>query len=78
MKIFAICTLVIKSFLLGLIRLYQYFISPLIGDVCRFTPSCSNYAALALKKHGVVKGMWLTCKRLLKCNPFFKGGHDEV
>ena len=61
-----------------LIRGYQIIISPLIGPRCRFTPTCSNYAIEALKTHGVLKGGWLTLKRILKCHPLHEGGYDPV
>ncbi|CAH0534775.1 Putative membrane protein insertion efficiency factor [Vibrio stylophorae] len=61
-----------------LIRFYQLVISPLIGPRCRFTPSCSQYAIEAIKIHGVIKGGWLTIKRLLKCHPLNDGGYDPV
>ena len=61
-----------------LIRLYRIFISPLLGSNCRHTPTCSEYGIIALKKHGVFKGIFLTAKRVLKCNPLFKGGYDPV
>ena len=61
-----------------LIRLYRIFLSPLLGSICRHTPTCSEYGIIALKKHGVFKGIFLTAKRILKCNPLFKGGYDPV
>lgn len=62
-----------------LIRIYQLVISPLLGVNCRFTPSCSHYAAESITIHGVVKGSLLTCKRLLCCHPFSKKiGYDPV
>ena len=61
-----------------LIRLYRIFISPLLGSICRHTPTCSEYGIIALKKYGVFKGTFLTAKRILKCNPLFKGGYDPV
>jgi len=64
--------------LLAGITLYQWFISPLIGQRCRFYPSCSHYAKEALKKYGVTQGVWLTTKRLLKCHPWHPGGNDNV
>jgi hypothetical protein len=67
-----------KYVLLGLIRIYQLCISPFIGNVCRFTPSCSNYAMDAVGKHGFWYGSWLTVKRLLRCHPWHPGGYDEV
>ncbi len=63
---------------IGLIRLYRIFISPLLGSNCRHTPTCSEYGIIALKKYGVFKGTFLTAKRILKCNPLFKGGYDPV
>ncbi len=61
-----------------LIRGYQLFISPLLGPRCRFTPSCSNYAIVAIRTHGSVKGSWLALKRILKCHPLHPGGNDPV
>ncbi|MGI6717969.1 MAG: membrane protein insertion efficiency factor YidD [Bacteroidales bacterium] len=61
-----------------LIKLYQKFISPLFPPTCRFTPTCSNYAIEALKKHGIFKGGYLSIRRILRCNPWNKGGDDPV
>ncbi|MFL2622577.1 MAG: membrane protein insertion efficiency factor YidD [Candidatus Marisimplicoccus sp.] len=61
-----------------LIKFYRIFISPLIGGNCRHTPTCSEYGIIALKKHGVFKGIFLTSIRIMKCNSLFKGGHDPV
>jgi putative membrane protein insertion efficiency factor len=59
------------------IRLYQLLISPLVpANTCRYHPSCSEYAALAIRKHGVVKGIALAAWRLLRCNPWSRGGVD--
>ena len=63
---------------IGLIRLYRIFISPLLGSNCRHTPTCSEYGIIALKKYGAFKGTYLTAKRIIKCNPLFKGGYDPV
>ncbi|WP_375056600.1 membrane protein insertion efficiency factor YidD [Zobellella sp. DQSA1] len=63
---------------IGLIRLYQLVISPLLGPRCRFTPTCSQYAIEAIRLHGFLKGGWLTAKRLLKCHPLGPSGHDPV
>lgn len=60
------------------IRFYQRFISPLIGPHCRFYPTCSCYAVEAYQKHGVIKGTILTVWRIVRCNPFCKGGIDPV
>jgi putative membrane protein insertion efficiency factor len=63
---------------IGLIKFYQYSISPLLGPACRFEPSCSNYGIEALKKHGFWKGSFLTIKRIVKCHPWGGSGHDPV
>jgi uncharacterized protein len=60
------------------IRFYQRFISPLTPPVCRFTPTCSQYAIEALRKHGPVKGLWLAVKRVLRCHPWGGSGYDPV
>ncbi|MDO4786986.1 MAG: membrane protein insertion efficiency factor YidD [Fretibacterium sp.] len=59
-----------------LIRGYQRFVSPLLGDRCRFYPSCSQYALLAFREWGFFRGLWLTLRRLLKCGPWHEGGFD--
>ncbi len=59
----------IGAFFVLLIRIYQYFISPLTGASCRYTPTCSQYGVEAIKKHGAFKGGWLTLKRIASCNP---------
>lgn len=64
--------------LLVLIKLYQLLISPLLGSNCRFTPTCSQYGVEAIKKYGPFKGGWLTLKRIGKCHPWGKHGHDPV
>lgn len=63
---------------IALIRVYQYVISPALGPKCRYTPSCSQYAAEALKKHGVIKGMVLAIKRISRCHPGGGSGYDPV
>ena len=68
-----------KQLLLGLIRFYQHHISPCTPKSCRFTPTCSAYAYEAITKYGALKGGWLAFKRLLRCNPFYKGSpYDPV
>ena len=62
----------------GLIRIYQRVISPLLPPMCRFEPTCSEYARIAYERHGFFKGTWLAVKRILRCNPLFPGGHDPV
>ncbi len=61
-----------------LIRGYQLAISPLLGPRCRFNPTCSNYGIEALRRFGMLKGSWLTAKRILKCHPLHAGGDDPV
>lgn len=68
----------IKTFLLCLIKSYQYLISPLLGNYCRFYPSCSYYAKTALKRFGLTRGICLIIRRLLRCHPFHPGGVDPV
>jgi hypothetical protein len=63
---------------IGLIKKYQQFLSPLLGNNCRFDPTCSNYGVNAIQIHGFVKGSWLTTKRILKCHPLNSGGYDPV
>lgn len=60
------------------IRFYRRFISPLLPPSCRFYPTCSQYALEALKRHGTLKGCWLTLKRLSKCHPYHPGGFDPL
>nr|WP_148598752.1 membrane protein insertion efficiency factor YidD [Aquisphaera giovannonii] len=62
--------------LLGLIRVYQLTLSPLLGNVCRFEPSCSRYMAESLRKYGLFRGVFRGLKRLSKCHPWHPGGHD--
>ncbi len=61
-----------------LIRGYQLIVSPVLGPACRFYPSCSQYACLAIDRYGVVKGSYLAIRRLLRCHPFHPGGYDPV
>ncbi|OLU22375.1 membrane protein insertion efficiency factor YidD [Pseudomonas sp. PA15(2017)] len=64
--------------LIGLVRGYQLFISPLIGPRCRFHPTCSQYAIDALRCHGALRGSWLALRRLGRCHPWHPGGYDPV
>jgi uncharacterized protein len=66
----------ITGILLGLIRLYQRLISPLLGPSCRFQPTCSNYATECLSTHGPLRGTWLAVRRIARCHPFHPGGYD--
>lgn len=65
-----------KKILISLIKFYQKFISPVLPSSCRYHPSCSNYAILAIEKYGVIKGSIKAIWRILRCNPFSKGGVD--
>ena len=67
-----------RTALLTLIRAYQFFLSPWIGNGCRFHPTCSEYAKGAIGKYGAARGGWMTTKRLLKCHPWHPGGADPV
>lgn len=67
-----------KKVFLELISLYQRFVSPLLPPTCRYTPTCSQYAREAVERFGVLKGLWLTGKRILRCHPLAKGGFDPV
>jgi len=62
----------------GLIRLYQRWISPYTPPSCRFYPSCSQYALEAVSRYGLLRGTWLAARRLLRCHPFHPGGYDPV
>jgi putative membrane protein insertion efficiency factor len=70
--------LLVSWLFLGIIRLYQLLLSPLLGASCRFTPTCSQYGIEAIKKHGPFKGGWLTLKRIASCHPWGRHGHDPV
>jgi len=68
-----------RVLLMGLVRFYQRYLSPLKGGpTCRFYPSCSQYAYEALERYGAVKGAYLAMKRVLRCHPFHPGGYDPV
>jgi len=68
----------VRALLLGLIRLYQLTLSPWLGTRCRYDPTCSKYAAEALERFGVVRGVWLAAKRLGRCHPWGRSGYDPV
>lgn len=67
-----------KVVLLFLIRFYRDFLSPLKPPSCRYIPTCSEYAMIAVEKYGAAKGSFLAIKRILRCHPFHKGGYDPV
>ncbi len=68
----------VSALLLAVIRLYQLTLSPLLGPSCRFEPSCSHYAAQAIREHGPLRGGWLGLRRIVRCQPFCSGGFDPV
>jgi putative membrane protein insertion efficiency factor len=70
--------LVTTSALVLLVRAYQRVISPLFPSSCRYIPTCSEYAAQALTRHGFVRGLWLSTRRIVRCNPWSDGGEDPV
>jgi hypothetical protein len=67
-----------RGALLGLLWLYQHLISPLTPPSCRYYPSCSQYAVIAITRHGAVRGSWLAVRRLARCHPWAAGGVDDV
>ena len=67
-----------KRVLIGLVRAYRLLLSPWLGNVCRFEPTCSAYSLQALEQHGAVVGTSLTFYRLVRCQPWCQGGHDPV
>lgn len=71
-------TKLLTKIFIGLIRFYQYAISPYLPPSCRYTPSCSTYGVEALRKYGPFKGGWLTMKRVASCNPWGGSGYDPV
>ena len=68
----------VRALLLGLIRLYQLTLSPWLGTACRYEPTCSKYAAEALERYGVRRGIWLAARRLGRCHPWGRSGYDPV
>lgn len=73
-------SLLLKNLLLFTLKAFMLLVRPLLGPkgVCRFQPTCSQYAKQAIEKHGAVKGTWLALRRVLKCHPFHPGGYDPV
>ncbi|MBK5937956.1 membrane protein insertion efficiency factor YidD [Halochromatium roseum] len=70
--------MIVNRLVRGSIRAYQLFLSPLLGNHCRFYPTCSQYAIEAVEQHGVLRGLWLGVRRLLRCHPWHPGGVDPV
>jgi putative membrane protein insertion efficiency factor len=64
------------ALLVGLVRVYQRTVSPLLGPVCRFEPSCSRYMEASVRKYGPIRGTWRGLRRLLRCHPWNPGGYD--
>jgi len=67
-----------KYAVLGILKLYRTLLSPFLPPACRFEPTCSQYAMEAVEKYGAFRGTWLGAKRILRCQPFSKGGYDPV
>ena len=67
-----------SKLLLIIIRAYRKFLSPILPDTCRYYPSCSAYAEEAVQRHGFIRGLWLSTRRVLRCHPLHSGGHDPV
>jgi len=67
-----------KIVILGLVKFYRLVISPALGPRCRYYPTCSAYMMEAVENYGAVKGVWMGLKRLVRCNPFSRGGYDPV
>jgi len=67
-----------KFLVLDLLGIYKAVVSPFLPPACRFEPTCSEYAKEAVEKYGAVRGTWMGLKRILRCQPFCKGGHDPV
>ena len=67
-----------KKALIGLVRFYQQAVSPYTPPACRYIPTCSEYAVQAIEKYGAARGSYLAARRVLRCNPFHRGGYDPV
>ena len=70
--------IVIARFLIALLRAYKRWLSPLLGPRCRFAPTCSEYAMVAIARFGALRGGWLALRRIGRCHPLHPGGHDPV
>ncbi|MBN1295958.1 membrane protein insertion efficiency factor YidD [bacterium] len=63
---------------IGIIQLYKSLISPILPEACRFTPTCSEYTMTAVARYGIIRGLFLGFKRIIRCHPWNPGGHDPV
>jgi putative membrane protein insertion efficiency factor len=68
----------ITALILGVLRIYKRWISPLLPSACRFHPTCSEYMMQAVETHGAARGVWMGLRRIAKCHPFHQGGFDPV
>ena len=78
MRIMRAIGLLPRNIVIAALRVYRAIISPLYGDVCRYYPSCSSYTLQAIQQHGVVRGIWLGARRILRCHPWAAGGVDDI
>lgn len=69
---------IVARLLVGVVKAYQLILSPMLGQQCRFYPTCSQYAIEAIRKHGAFIGTYFTVRRLLRCHPWHAGGHDPI
>ncbi|MDA0916166.1 MAG: membrane protein insertion efficiency factor YidD [Proteobacteria bacterium] len=68
----------LTNLVIGIIKTYKYLISPLIGNNCRYLPTCSDYTKESIIKFGLIIGIWLGLKRIIRCHPWGKGGYDPI
>jgi putative membrane protein insertion efficiency factor len=68
----------IQKIVIGSLRFYKKFVSPMLPPACRYEPTCSMYAMEAIEVHGTLYGSWLALRRILRCHPFVRGGFDPV
>ena len=68
----------LKTFFISLIKFYKIFLSPFLGANCRYVPTCSDYAIQAIEQKGIIKGIYISFKRVLRCHPFGSSGYDPV